>query len=138
MSVRIDKFLWSVRLYKTRADATEACKSNRVQIGGVAVKPSREVKVGDHISIRKMPVVYTYRVVELVANRQPAKNVRLYISDITPAEELLKLEMASIGAFAVRDRGMGRPTKRDRREIDGLIEDGFEQDLDDDDDDDEE
>ncbi len=119
--VRIDKWLWSVRLFKTRSDAAEACKSNRVLIDGKPIKPSREVRVGEVVSIRKMPVVYSFRILELVANRQPAKNIPRYIEDITPQEELLKLEMARAGAFAVRDRGMGRPTKKERRDIEELL-----------------
>ena len=86
--VRIDKWLWSVRLFKTRSEAAEACKSNRVLVNGVTVKPAREVKAGEVVSVKKMPVVYSFRILELVANRQPAKNVPRYIEDVTPAEEL--------------------------------------------------
>lgn len=119
--VRIDKWLWSVRLFKTRSDAAEACKSNRVLVNGVTVKPAREVRVGEVVSVKKIPVVYSFRILELVANRQPAKNVPRYIEDVTPPEELLKLEMARAGAFAVRDRGTGRPTKKERRDIEELL-----------------
>lgn len=119
--VRVDKWLWSVRLFKTRSEAAEACKSNRVLVNGVTVKPAREVKAGEVVSVKKMPVVYSFRILELVANRQPAKNVPRYIEDVTPAEELLKLEMARAGAFAVRDRGTGRPTKKERRDIEELF-----------------
>lgn len=119
--VRIDKWLWSVRLFKTRSDAAEACKSNRVLVNGVTVKPAREVKVGEVVSVKKMPVVYSFRILELVANRQPAKNVPRYMEDVTPPEELLKLEMARAGAFAVRDRGAGRPTKKERRDMEELL-----------------
>ena len=119
--VRIDKWLWAVRLFKTRSEAAEACKGNRVLENGVAVKPAREVRVGEVVSVRRMPVVYSFRILELVANRQPARNVPRYIEDVTPPEELLKLEMARAGAFAVRDRGMGRPTKKDRRDIEELL-----------------
>lgn len=119
--VRIDKWLWSVRLFKTRSDAAEACKSNRVLVNGVTVKPAREVKVGEVVSVKKMPVVYSFRIIELVANRQPAKNVPRYMEDVTPPEELLKLEMARAGAFAVRDRGAGRPTKKERRDMEELL-----------------
>lgn len=118
---RIDKWLWAVRLFKTRTVAAEACKSNRVAVNGAPVKPSREVKVGDVVSVRKLPVTYQFRVLELVSNRQPAKNVPLYREDITPSEELAKLEMAAAGAFAVRDRGTGRPTKKERRDIEELL-----------------
>lgn len=120
--VRIDKWLWSVRLFKTRSDAAEACRSNRVLVNGTAVKPSREVRAGEVVSVRKMPVVYSFRILELVSNRQPAKNVSRYIEDVTPPEEIGKLEMARAGAFAVRGRGMGRPTKKERRDIEELLE----------------
>ncbi len=120
MAVRIDKWLWAVRVYKTRTDATDACKNNRVLIGGAPVKPSREVRTGDEVSIRKMPVVYTFRVLQEVSNRQPARNVPLYAEDITPQQELDKLTVASGTIFVRRDRGTGRPTKKERREIDSL------------------
>lgn len=119
--VRIDKWLWAVRLFKTRSAAAEACKNNRVMVNGATVKPSRELRTGEVVAVRRMPVVYSFRVLELVANRQPARNVGRYIEDVTPPEELLKLEMARAGAFAVRDRGMGRPTKKDRRDIEELL-----------------
>lgn len=119
--VRIDKWLWAVRLFKTRSAAAEACKNNRVMVNGATVKPSRELRTGEVVTVRRMPVVYSFRVLELVANRQPARNVGRYIEDVTPPEELLKLEMARAGAFAVRDRGMGRPTKKDRRDIEELL-----------------
>lgn len=122
MSVRIDKFLWSVRLFKTRSDAADAVKNGRVLIGGSNVKSSRDVKVGDVLQIKRPPVLYSYKIVELIANRQPAKNVPNYIVNVTPSEELLKLEMAAMESYAVRDRGAGRPTKRDRRELDGFLE----------------
>lgn len=121
--VRIDKWLWAVRLFKTRSDAAEACRSNRVTVNGTPVKPSREVRAGEVVSVRKMPAVYSFRILEPVANRQPARNVPLYIEDVTPQSELDKLEMARAGAFAVRDRGMGRPTKKERREIEELLSD---------------
>ncbi|MDE5944778.1 MAG: RNA-binding S4 domain-containing protein [Rikenella sp.] len=119
--VRIDKWLWAVRLFKTRSAAAEACKNNRVLVNGAVVKPSREVRTGEVVAVRRMPVVYSFRVLELVANRQPARNIGRYIEDVTPPEELIKLEMARAGAFAVRDRGMGRPTKKDRRDIEELL-----------------
>lgn len=124
--VRIDKWLWAVRLFKTRAEAAEACKNNRVAVNGATVKPSKEVRVGEVVAVRRMPVVYSFRVLELVANRQPARYVARYIEDVTQEEELLKLEMARAGAFAVRDRGLGRPTKKDRRDIEELLA-GFDE-----------
>jgi ribosome-associated heat shock protein Hsp15 len=116
-SIRIDKWLWSVRVYATRSLATEECKKGRVTIGGVTVKPSRVVKVGETILVRKNPVTYTYRVVELLGKRVGAKLVPSYMADLTPEEELRKLEDNQGGALFTRDRGAGRPTKKDRRDI---------------------
>lgn len=120
--MRADKFLWSVRLFKTRADAADACKSNRVLIENVAIKASREVKAGDKVSIKKMPTIFTYQVIEEVGNRQPAKNVHLYITDITPDDERQKLELAALDTSGRRDRGAGRPTKHERRELEEWLE----------------
>lgn len=118
---RIDKWLWAVRLFKTRSLATEACKANRILIGDVPIKPSREIRVGELVWIKRPPVVYRFRVLALPANRLPAKEVEAYREDITPPEELLKLDMATSGAFAVRDRGTGRPTKKERRDLEELL-----------------
>ncbi len=122
MEVRLDKWLWAVRVFKTRSDAADACRTNRVLVNDSYAKPSREVKVGDVISVKKMPVVYQYRVVELVSSRQPAKNVPLYATDITPQSELDKLNVPRETIFIVRDRGTGRPTKKERRELDSLMD----------------
>lgn len=122
MEVRLDKWLWAVRVFKTRSDAADACRTNRVLVNDSYAKPSREVKVGDVISVKKMPVVYQYRVVELVSSRQPAKNVPLYAADITPQSELDKLNVPRETIFIVRDRGTGRPTKKERRELDSLMD----------------
>jgi ribosome-associated heat shock protein Hsp15 len=121
-SVRIDKWLWSIRAFKTRTDAADACKLGRVTINGAQAKASRDVKVNDIIGVKKMPVVYTFKVLALIANRQPAKNVYLYAENLTPEEELEKLTMNRTVIFVQRDRGTGRPTKRERREIDDLME----------------
>lgn len=122
MEVRLDKWLWAVRVFKTRSDAADACRTNRVLVNDAYAKPSREVKVGDVVSVKKMPVVYQYRVVELVSSRQPAKNVPLYAADITPQSELDKLNVPRETIFIVRDRGTGRPTKKERRELDSLMD----------------
>ena len=122
MEVRLDKWLWAVRVFKTRSDAADAIRSNRVLVNDAYAKPSREVKVGDVISVKKMPVVYQYRVVELVSSRQPAKNVPMYTTDITPQSELDKLNVPRETIFIVRDRGTGRPTKKERRELDSLMD----------------
>lgn len=120
MGVRIDKWLWSMRLYKTRSIATDACKNNRVIINGTPAKPSRDVAVGDVIDVRKPPVTYTHKVKELIANRQPAKEVARYMEDITPDSEREKLQQR-LTIFLQRDRGAGRPTKKERRDIDELM-----------------
>ena len=123
MGVRIDKYLWSVRLFKTRSDAADAVKNNRVLINGNTAKPSRDVAIGDVISVKRPRVTYSYKIIELVANRQPAKNVPLYIRNVTPAEELLKREMAAMQSYGQRDRGAGRPTKRERRDLEDFLTD---------------
>ncbi len=120
-SPRLDKWLWAIRVFKTRSDAADNCKSNKVWVNDSYAKPSREVKVGDIISVRKSIVLYTFRVIELVANRQPAKNVPLYAEDITPQAEKDKLNTPKETIFISRDRGTGRPTKKERRDIDGLM-----------------
>ena len=120
---RIDKYLWAVRIFKTRSDAAEACRTNKVLLNGSYTKPSRAVKPGDTIEVKRLPVVYTYRVVELVSSRQPARNVPLYCENTTPQSELDKLMVPRETIFITRDRGTGRPTKKERREIDTLMED---------------
>ncbi|MDR0907175.1 MAG: RNA-binding S4 domain-containing protein [Rikenellaceae bacterium] len=131
MAVRIDKFLWAVRIYKTRTVAADAVKMNRVSVGGAWVKASYDVKVGDVLDVRKGQITFRFRVLELVANRQPAKNVGLYIENITPQEELDKLLAPRETIFISRDRGTGRPTKKERRDIDALMEEFFLDELDD-------
>lgn len=119
MENRIDKYLWSIRVYKTRALATEECKKGRVSINDMSVKPSRSVKAGEIISVRKMPVVYSYRVIEPIQKRVGAKLVAQYAEDITPQEELDKLNQQD-DFFYKRERGTGRPTKKERRDLDRL------------------
>ena len=104
--IRLDKYLWAVRVFKTRSDAADAIRNNKVTVNGSAAKPSREVKVGDVIAVRKMQVTYSYRVLDLVSSRQPAKNVPLYCLNITPQEELTssasRAKRSSSSATAVR------------------------------------
>lgn len=120
--IRLDKYLWAVRIFKTRSDAADAIRNNRVLVNDAYCKPSREVKIGDRISVKKMPVTYQYKVVELVSSRQPAKNVPLYCLNITPEEELSKLNTPRETIFVFRDRGTGRPTKKERRDLDSLMD----------------
>ena len=119
-TVRIDKFLWSVRIYKTRTIAAEECEKHRVLVNGAEVKPSRNVRIGDLLTVKKLPVVYTYEIIQLVDKRQPASLVKNYIIDTTPQDELNKAEMARMTAFVQRDRGAGRPTKKERRDIEKM------------------
>jgi len=121
-SLRIDKWLWAVRIYKTRSDAAEACRTNRVTVNGSAAKPSREVKTGDTVAVRKSPVNYSYRVLGLPNSRQGAKLIEQYVEDITPQEELDKLNIPRETLFVSRERGTGRPTKKERREIDSVFD----------------
>lgn len=118
--VRIDKYLWSIRVYKTRSEATDACKGGKVRINGADTKPSKTVKPGDTIVARKGAVVYTYRVIQLVDKRQGAKFVPTYAENLTPPEELAKLRAPVETFFLKRDRGAGRPTKKDRRQMEDL------------------
>lgn len=120
--IRLDKYLWAVRIFKTRSDAADAVRNNKVTVNGSYAKPSREVKLGDVIAVRKQQVTYSYKVLDLVSNRQPAKNVPLYCLDITPQEELAKLNVPRETIFVFRDRGTGRPTKKERRELDSLMD----------------
>ncbi|MBO8447761.1 MAG: RNA-binding S4 domain-containing protein [Bacteroidetes bacterium] len=118
--VRIDKYLWSIRVYKTRSDATDACKGGKIRLNGTDVKPSKAVRPGDVISARKGAITYTYRVLEPVEKRQGAKLVPRYAENITPQEELDKLKSPVETFFLKRDRGSGRPTKKERRQMDSL------------------
>lgn len=120
--IRLDKYLWAVRIFKTRSDAADAVRNNKVTVNGGYAKPSREVKIDDVITVRKMQVVYSYKVVDLVSSRQPAKNVPQFCLNITPQEELDKLNVPRETIFIQRDRGTGRPTKKERRELDSLMD----------------
>ena len=135
--VRIDKWLWAMRIFKTRTVATEACKKGRVLMGGVAVKPSRTIKEGDIISVRKPPVTYSFRVKALTQNRLGAKLVPDYMENITPKSELDLLDVVRISGFIDRRKGLGRPTKREGRDLAEFTEsisDGWDFDFLDDDD----
>lgn len=119
---RIDKWLWAVRIFKTRTVATDACKKGRVSVGGTVVKPSRVIHTGDTIEVRKPPVTYTFRVLALTANRLGAKLVPDYMSNITPQDQLDLLEVVKINGFIDRRKGLGRPTKREGRELSRFTE----------------
>lgn len=128
-AVRIDKYLWAIRVYKSRTDATDACKGGKVKLNGQDVKPAREVKVGDVISARKGQVLFTFRVLDLIEKRVGASLVPAYAENLTPQEELDKMRTPVETFFFKRDRGAGRPTKKDRRQMVSLwelLDDGFD------------
>lgn len=138
--VRVDKWLWAMRVFKTRTIATDACKKGRVSMNGVAVKPSRAIKVGDIIDVKKPPITYTFRVKALTGNRLGAKLVPDYLENITAPSQYELLEMTRISGFVDRRKGLGRPTKREGRELSRFKEDSYTADnffLDWEDDDDE-
>ena len=116
--VRIDKWLWAVRVYKTRSVATEACKKGHVSIDDLVVKPSRILKVGDIVKVRKSPVIYSYKVLQLAEKRMGAKLVSDFMEDVTPPENLEILDVQRNMSWFRRDRGTGRPTKKERRDLD--------------------
>ena len=136
---RIDKWLWAVRIFKTRTISTESCKKGRVTVDGVAVKPSRTIKPGDVVKVRKPPVTYSFKVLALTENRLGARLVPDYMENITPQSELDLLEVVKISGFVDRRKGLGRPTKREGRELskftsEAMESDGWDFDFDDDDD----
>ncbi|MCM1137150.1 MAG: RNA-binding S4 domain-containing protein [Duncaniella sp.] len=136
--VRIDKWLWAMRIFKTRTIATEVCKKGRVMVDGTVVKPSRTIKVGDVINVRKPPITYSFRVLALTQNRLGAKLVPEYMENITPKSEMDLLDVVKISGFIDRRKGLGRPTKREGRELaefTDLISDGWDIDFLDDDED---
>ena len=116
--IRIDKYLWAVRIYKTRSIAADECRKGRIIINDVSVKPSRNIESGEIITVKKPPVYYKYKVTDITENRLPAKLVSQFIDDITPEEEKQKLDFRAGGGTFYRDKGTGRPTKKDRRIID--------------------
>jgi ribosome-associated heat shock protein Hsp15 len=122
MEVRLDKYLWAVRIFKTRSDAADAVRNNRVLVNDAYAKPSREVKIGDRLTVKRTLVTYTYLVKDLVSNRQPAAKVAEFCIDVTPQSELDKLNKPRETIFVFRERGTGRPTKKERREIDALMD----------------
>lgn len=124
--IRIDKFLWAVRIFKTRSMATEACRKGRVLINNAEAKPSHSVTPGDIISVKKMPLLWSYRVKEPLGNRVSAKMVSQYLEDITPEEEKIKLDIKRAANFGSREKGTGRPTKKERRTLDRFRDDFYQ------------
>ncbi len=133
---RLDKWLWAVRIFKTRTLAADACKNGRITINGVQAKPSRVVKIGDDIGVRKPPITYRFRVLQAIEKRVGAKMLPDMLENTTPPEQYELLEMSKISGFVDRARGMGRPTKKDRRALDDFnapifFDDDFDFDFDD-------
>ena len=133
MEVRIDKYLWAMRIYKTRSIAADACKNGRISMNGVQLKPSRTFHIGDTFNVRKGPITYTYKVLQLTENRLGAKLVPNYLQDCTSPDQLAILELARLAGQNGRDRGTGRPTKKDRRDIETFMSDNYLDDIWDDD-----
>ena len=134
MEARIDKWLWAARIYKTRTMAADACKKGQVTIGGAKMKPSKTVREGDVVEVRKPPVTYSFRVLQCIEKRVGARLIPEVLENVTPREQYDLLEMSKISGFVGRAKGLGRPTKKDRRDIDAFEQDipmfGFEFDFD--------
>lgn len=124
--MRLDKLLWCVRYYKTRSLASEACKKNRIKVNGEVAKASREVVPADVIEVRKDQIDYRFEILQIPRSRIGAKLVSLHILDKTPKEELEKLELRKLSQDYYRERGEGRPTKKDRRDLDEFISEDSE------------
>lgn len=118
---RIDKFIWAVRLFKTRSLATSQCKTNKILLNNEAVKPSKEVKMGDTVSIKKGGAIFSYKVLDLLEKRVGAKLVADYIRDVTPIEEVEKYKMFQASQQVYRQNGLGKPTTKDRRSLEKFL-----------------
>ena len=123
--VRIDKWLWATRIFKTRTIASDACKKGRVTIKGQNVKPSHGIRVGQVVEVRKTPVTYSFEVLGLIENRVGAKLVPNYLKNVTSRDQLELLEMVKISGFVNRQKGLGRPTKKEGRELAQFTETAF-------------
>lgn len=137
---RIDKWLWAARIFKTRTIAAAACKKGQVSIGGTSLKPSRMVKVGETVDVRKPPITYSFRILQAIEHRVGAKLIPEVLENVTRPEQYELLEMSKISGFIDRARGTGRPTKKERRALDDFKDDtpvffgDFDFDLNDDED----
>ena len=130
MEARLDKWLWAARIFKTRTIAADACKNGRVMIDGVKMKPSRMIKEGDVLQVRKPPVTYSFKVLKAIQNRVGAKLVPEVLENVTTPDQYELLEMNRISGFVGRARGTGRPTKKERRELDDFVQPAFFGDFD--------
>ena len=120
---RIDKWLWAARIFKTRSIAADACKNGRVTIGGVNVKPSHTVKAGEVVSVKKPPITYSFKILKTIEQRVGAKLIPEIYENVTDEKQYELLEMSRISGFANRAKGTGRPTKKDRRDLDEFTQD---------------
>uniref|UniRef100_UPI003FEE8E99 RNA-binding S4 domain-containing protein n=1 Tax=Prevotella sp. TaxID=59823 RepID=UPI003FEE8E99 len=118
---RIDKWLWAARIFKTRSIAADACKNGRVTVGGTNVKPSRMVKVGETVSVRKPPITYSFKILQAIEQRVGANLIPQVYENVTTPDQYELLEMTRISGFVDRARGTGRPTKKERRSLDAFI-----------------
>lgn len=131
---RIDKWLWAARIFKTRSIAADACKNRRVTMNNVCVKPSRMVKAGEVVSVKKPPVTYSFRILKTIEQRVGAKLIPEIYENVTDPKQYELLEMSRISGFVDRARGTGRPTKKERRALDAFTDPamfGFDDDFDD-------
>ena len=122
---RIDKWLWAVRIYKTRSIAAEACKKGHISIGDRTAKPAHNIRVGDIVNVKKAPITYSFRVLKCAENRVGAKLVPELMENITSQEQYEILEMSKISGFIDRQQGTGRPTKKERRDLDSFVDESF-------------
>jgi|SRR5210317_1437871 ribosome-associated heat shock protein Hsp15 len=118
---RIDKFIWAVRLFKTRSMASNQCKTNKVLVNNEPIKPAKEVKIGDRVSIKRQGAIFSYEVVDLLEKRVGAKLVENYIRDITPIEEIEKYKVYQAAQSSYRNNGMGKPTTKERRALEEFL-----------------
>lgn len=121
-SARLDKWLWASRIFKTRSIAADACKNGRVSMNGTNLKPSRSVKIGDVISVKKPPITYSFKIINAIESRVGAKLIDQVYENVTDAKQYELLEMSRISGFIDRARGTGRPTKKDRRAMDAFVD----------------
>ena len=127
--MRLDKFLWSVRYYKTRSLATDACKKNRIKVNGAVAKASREIIASDTLEVKKDQINLSFKVIQVPKNRIGAKLLTLHIVDTTPKEEYEVLELRKLSQDYYREKGEARPTKKDRRDLEDYIEDNNEENV---------
>ena len=121
-TARLDKWLWASRIFKTRSIAADACKNGRVTKDGITIKPSRTVKVGEIISVKKPPITYSFKILNAIENRVGAKLIGEVYENVTDPKQYELLEMSRISGFIDRQKGTGRPTKKDRRAMDAFVE----------------